>query len=62
MAAARERDSQFPAQSAREEAKRRREDAEDHTVALPRLQRYRTGQAKLIRHEDLIQKLELDLD
>lgn len=42
------------------EERRRREDAEDRVVALPRLRRYREGRAKLTRHEDLMRELNID--
>lgn len=40
----------------------RREDVEDRAVALPRLQRYHEGRAKLVKHDDLMQELGLDPD
>lgn len=42
--------------------RRTREDAEDLAVALPRLERYRKGQARLIGHEDLMCDLDLDVE
>lgn len=44
------------------EEDRRREDAEDCAVALPRLARYRQERAKLIEHEDLMQELGIELE
>lgn len=42
--------------------RRSREDAEDLAVALPRLERYRKEQARLVEHEDLMRDLELDVE
>lgn len=42
--------------------RRSREDAEDLAVALPRLERYRKGQAQLVEHDDLMRDLELNVE
>lgn len=44
------------------EERLRREDAEDRAVALPRLRRYRKGSSELIKHEDLMRELDIDLE
>ena len=42
--------------------RRSQEDAEDLAVALPRLERYRKGQARLVGHDDLMRDLDLDVE
>ena len=37
-------------------------DAKDLAVALPRLERYRKGQAQLVGHDDLMRDLDLDVE
>lgn len=48
--------------SAQVTEQRSREDAEDLAVALPRLERYRKGQAQLIGHEELMRDLDIDVE
>ena len=49
----------MPAQVAE---RRFQEDAEDLAVALPRLERYRKGQARLVGHDELMRDLGLDVE
>ena len=42
--------------------RRAEEDAADLAVALPRLERYRKGRARLVKHDDLMRDLNLDVE